>query len=118
MSHQNNQSNPLSEITFVRDITLESAAAISGGGNTPTDVTLFTDTSSNTGNEFGSDRAVSNLADVGFNDSTGFIAVNNSKTWRFYEDANFEGDFIDVGPNEARRAGDFGFEISSFKSIS
>ena len=47
-----------------------------------------------------------------------FITVNNNKKWRFYEDANFKGKFIEVGGDEARNVGKFGRKISSFRAVS
>lgn len=116
MSKINNQSSSLYNIEFVQDVDHETAANYSGG-STVADVTLFSNPNSNSGEEFTTNKAVKNLADVGFNDATGFIAVNNGQTWRFYEDANFKGDYIDVGPDEARRAGKFGRKISSLRAI-
>lgn len=117
MSKINHQFPDIYAISGVSDLEPESAAAIFGGAVTVTDVSLFSDPNSNTGDQFNTNKEIKNLADFGFNDATGFIAVNNSQTWRFYEDANFKGDFIDVGPDEARRAGEFGLKISSLRAI-
>ena len=111
-----NKQFDLSKINCVRDLTSETAAKYSGGAVTTTDVTLKSQ-SCNQGHSFNSNKGVENLADFGFNDATEFISINNDKTWRFYEHANFKGDFIDVGPNQARNVGDFGKKISSFKSV-
>jgi hypothetical protein len=117
MSKINHQFPDIYAISGVSDLEPESAAAICGGATGVKDVTLFSGSSSNSGKRFASDKGVENLADVGFNDATGFIAINNGQTWRFYEDANFQGDFIEVGPDEARPAGKFGRKISSFRAI-
>jgi hypothetical protein len=116
MSKINHQFPDIYAISGVSDLEPESAAAICGGAGVA-DVTLFSNPNSSSGEEFTTNKAVKNLANVGFNDATGFIAVNNGQTWRFYEDANFQGDFIDVGPDEARRAGKFGRKISSLRAI-
>jgi hypothetical protein len=117
MSKINHQFPDIYAISGVSDLEPESAAAICGGATGVADVTLFSGSTANSGEEFATNKAVKNLADVGFNDATGFIAVNNGQTWRFYEDANFKGDFIDVGPDEARRAGKFAGKISSLRAI-
>lgn len=117
MSKINHQSQDIYAISGVSDLNPESAASISGGAATVTDVSLFSDPNSNSGDQFNTNKAIENLSDFGFNDTTGFISVNNAQTWRFYEDADFQGDFIDVGPDEARSAGDFGMKISSLKAI-
>lgn len=116
MSKINNQSQLLSNLDFVQDITPETAANYSGGAVKVTDVTLTSKTS-NRGISFNTNKAIEDLSDFGFDNATAFIAVNNSQTWRFYEDADFKGDFIEVGPDQARNAGDFGMEISSLKSV-
>lgn len=116
MSQINNQSQSLYSIDFVQDVSPESASSYSGGAVTVTDVTLSSQ-SSGKGFQFGSNKAIEDLRDFGFNDATAFVAVNNNQTWRFYEDINFQGDFIEVGPDEARGVGDFGIKISSFKAV-
>ena len=116
MSKINNQSNSLYSIEFVQDISHESAAAISGGALEVTDVTLYSE-SDLQGFQFGSNKAIEDLSEFGFNDATGSITVANDQTWRFYENANFQGDFIEVGAGQSVNAGDFGMQISSFQSI-
>ena len=115
MSKINNQSKSLYNIEFMEDIDHESAAAISGGV-TVTDVTLFSESDAQ-GLQFGTNKAIEDLSNFGFDNSTAFIAVNNNQTWRFYEDANFQGDYIDVTPDTALNVGDFGMEISSLQAI-
>jgi hypothetical protein len=116
MSKINNQSNSLYNIEFVQDISHETAASYSGGAVTVTDVSL-TSEPDNQGFSFNSNKGIEDLSEFGFNDATQFIAVNNDKTWRFYEDANFQGDYIDVAPNTAMNVGEFGLSISSFQAI-
>ncbi len=117
MSKINNQSNSLYSIECVQDIDHESAAAISGGAAVlVTDVTLYSE-SDQQGFLFGSNKAIEDLTEFGFDDATGSITVANDKAWRFYSDANFQGDYIDVGAGESVNAGDFGWEISSFQAI-
>ena len=118
MTNTNNQQfKSLDSIEFVRDITPETAANYSGGAVAVTDVTL-TSQECGQGMSFNSNKGIEDLRDFGFNNATQHIAVNNDKTWRFYEHANFQGRHIDVGPNQAGNVGDFGMEISSFKSVS
>jgi hypothetical protein len=116
MSQIDNQSNCLYSVEFVRDISHETAASYAGGAVTVTDVSL-TSKPSNQGFSFNSNKAIEDLSEYGFDDATQFIAVNNNKTWRFYEDPNFEGDYIDVAPDTAMNVGEFGLSISSFKAL-
>jgi hypothetical protein len=116
MSKINNQSNSLYSIECVQDISLESAATYSGGALETTDVTLYSESDA-LGYQFGSNQKIEDLSVFGFDDATGSIFVSNDQTWRFYENANFEGNFIDVGPGEFVNADDFGMTISSFQAI-
>ncbi len=116
MTKINKQSISLYNIQAVEDIDHEAAAAISGGAVTVTDVTLYSE-SNKQGFRFPSNKKIEDLRDFGFNDATGSITVSNDKTWRFYEDINFEGKYIDVGPGKTVNTGDFGQEISSFKAL-
>ncbi|MGL5796267.1 MAG: beta/gamma crystallin-related protein [Waterburya sp.] len=116
MSKINNQFKSLYNIAVVEDISHESAAAISGGALEVTDVTLYSE-SNLEGVQFGSNKAIEDLTEFGFNDATGSITVANDKTWRFYSDANFQGTYMDVEPGQSVNAGDFGWEISSFQAI-
>lgn len=116
MSKINHQSQDIYTIPGVIDLNHETAASYSGGAVTVTDVTLSSK-SSGKGFKFASNKAIEDLRDFGFNDATAFVAVNNNQKWRFYEDINFKGKFIEVGPDEARNVGDFGMKISSFKSV-
>ena len=115
MANTNNRQFKSLNIDFVRDLTPENAANYSGGAGVP-DITL-TSGKSNSKDRFESDGAVKDLRDVGFNNKTGFIANNDSKTWRFYARPNFKGDFIEVGPDQARTIGSFGQRISSFRAV-
>ncbi|MGL5076985.1 MAG: beta/gamma crystallin-related protein [Waterburya sp.] len=116
MSKINNQSNSFDHIEFVQDISPEAAASYSGGAVTVTDVTL-TSEPNNQGVSFNTNKGIEDLSEFGFNDATAFVAVNNNKTWRFYEDVNFQGEYIDVAPDTAMNVGDFGMKISSLKAI-
>jgi hypothetical protein len=116
MSKINNQANSLYSIECVQDISHESAAAISGGALEVTDVTLYSE-SDLQGFQFPSNKGIEDLSEFGFNDATGSITVANDKAWRFYEDVNFQGDFIEVGAGQSVNAGDFGMTISSFQAI-
>jgi hypothetical protein len=70
------------------------------------------------GKEFESNVGVADLSAVGFDNKAVFAAVNNGQTWRFYKDKNFQGESIDIGPDEARGfLGNLDRQISSFKAI-
>ncbi|MGL6341881.1 MAG: beta/gamma crystallin-related protein [Waterburya sp.] len=116
MSKISNQSNSLYSIECVQDIDHESAAAISGGALEVTDVTLYSEADLG-GFQFGSNKAIEDLTEFGFDDATGSITVANDKTWRFYSEAGLQGEYIDVGPGQSVNAGDFGMTISSFQAI-
>lgn len=94
----NNQSNPLSEITFVQDITPESAAAISGGarlsfGSQARGEIILHKDSNLQGQKLGlSDSEIGKVYNIGlfasgsetsFNDTTSSITVNEG-TWQFF----------------------------------
>jgi hypothetical protein len=113
MSKLNHQSNSLYNIEFVQDISPETAASYSGG---LADVTLST-VSNAEGDMLETNKAIADLSEFNFDNSTQFISVTNGQTWRFYEDANFQGDYIEVGPDEARSVGHLGVEISSLQAI-
>ena len=106
----------LNNINCVRDLTPENAANYSGGAVGTTDVTL-TSKSCGQGHTFNSNKGIENLKDFGFDNATKSITVNNDKTWRFYEDPNFKGEFVDVKPNQSLNVGKFGKKISSFKAV-
>jgi Mannan-binding protein/Beta/Gamma crystallin len=81
------------------------------------DVTLFSKVHGR-GQSFDSSVGVADLSAVGFNDKASSIAVNNGQKWRFYKDKDFQGEFIEVGPEDTRsRLGNFNNQISSFKSV-
>jgi hypothetical protein len=81
------------------------------------DVTLFSK-GMNKGRAFASDKGVADLSTVGFDDKAVAIQVNNGQKWRFYVDKNFQGEFIEIGPEEGRGfIGKFTRRISSFKSV-
>jgi hypothetical protein len=70
------------------------------------------------GKEFESNVGVADLSAVGFDNKAVFAAINNGQTWRFYKDKNFQGESIDIGPDEARGfLGNLDRQISSFKAI-
>ena len=70
------------------------------------------------GREFESNVGVADLSAVGFDNKAVFAAINNGQTWRFYKDKNFQGESIDIGPDEARGfLGNLDRQISSFKAI-
>lgn len=81
------------------------------------DVTLFSK-GINQGQSFESNQGVADLSTVGFDNKASAIQVNNGQKWRFYKDKNFQGAFIEIGPNEGRgNLGKFTRQISSFKSV-
>jgi Beta/Gamma crystallin/Mannan-binding protein len=81
------------------------------------DVTLFS-RGLNQGQSFESNVGVADLSAVGFNDKASSIAINNGQKWRFYKDKNFQGEFIEVGPEDTlSHLGNLNNQISSFKSV-
>jgi Mannan-binding protein/Beta/Gamma crystallin len=81
------------------------------------DVTLFSK-GLNQGQSFDSNVGVADLSTVGFNDKASSIVVNNGQKWRFYKDKNFQGEFIEVGPEDSSsNLGNLNNQISSFKSV-
>ncbi len=66
---------------------------------------------------FASNKGVADLSKVGFNNKASFVQVNNGQVWRFYQDKNFKGEFVEVGPNEARGLSKLNNQISSFRSV-
>jgi hypothetical protein len=81
------------------------------------DVTLFSK-GLNQGQSFDSNVGVADLSAFGFNDKALSIAVNNGQKWRFYKDKDFQGEFIEVGPEAtSNNLGNFNNQISSFKSL-
>jgi hypothetical protein len=82
-----------------------------------TDVILW-DVRIGTGTSFESNKGVADLSTVGFDKKASSIQVTNGQKWRFYKEKNFQGQFIEIGPNEARGSiGNFDNQISSFKSV-
>jgi hypothetical protein len=81
------------------------------------DVTLFSK-SDGRGQSFDSNVGVADLSAVGFNDKASSIAVNNGQKWRFYKDRDFQGEFIEVGPEATSNSlGNLNNQISSFQSV-
>jgi hypothetical protein len=114
MSNINNQTQDLFALGTMQDLDNESAAAVSGG---LADVTLHSD-SGQKGRTLETNKGIANLGKYGFNNITSSVAVTNNQVWRFYSDANFQGKYIDVGPDEARDLPrEFNDRISSLKSI-
>ena len=96
--------------------TVEGKASVCGLSPLP-DVTLFSH-GINQGQSFDSNVAVADLSTVGFNDRASSIVVNNGQKWRFYKDKNFQGPFIEVGPESTQdNLGSLNNQISSFKSV-
>lgn len=54
------------------------------------------------GASFASNKGVADLSLVGFDNKASSIAVNNGQKWRFYQDKNFKGQFVEIGPDEFR----------------
>ena len=68
------------------------------------------------GASFETNEAVPDLGK--FNNRASAIQVNNGQKWRFYEDKNFTGAFIEIGPDEARgNLGWFNNRVSSLKAV-
>ena len=118
MSKINNQSQSLSNIKFIQDITPETAETYSGGASTSglPDVILFSEPGRR-GVSLGTNEAIADLSEFDFDNLTESITVENSQTWRFYEDPNFQGDYIDVGPSTTTGVGDLTMKISSLQAI-
>jgi hypothetical protein len=115
MSKLNNQSQSLYNIEFVQDISHETASAISGGG--VADVVLYSKENFN-GDVLEVNQAVSDLEMMNFGEITSSIRVNNNQTWRFYDQENFMGEYIDIGPGESlAKLGEFDNEIESLQAI-
>ncbi|WP_019507676.1 beta/gamma crystallin-related protein [Pleurocapsa sp. PCC 7319] len=115
----NNQTKSLHNIELFQDITSEAAEAYSGGStvNGLADVTLFSEPGRG-GVSLKTNEKIEDLSDFDFDNLTQSITVENGQTWRFYEDPNFEGDYIEVGPFTTTSAGDLAMEISSLQAIS
>jgi Beta/Gamma crystallin len=81
------------------------------------DVTLYSKADLK-GSTFKSDQGVPDLSQVGFDNKASSIAVNNNQKWRFYKDPNFQGEFIEIEPNQSRgNLGMLNNQVSSFKSV-
>jgi hypothetical protein len=81
------------------------------------DVILWSNPSSS-GRSFESNVGVADLSKVGFDNKTSFIQVTNGQKWRFYKDKNFQGPFVEIGPDEARGGlGNLDKQISSFRAV-
>ncbi|MEH2121802.1 peptidase inhibitor family I36 protein [Nostoc sp.] len=92
-------------------------SVLAQSSQTVTDVTLW-DQQIGKGASFDTNNAVADLTKFGFNNKASAIQVNNGQKWRFYADKNFTGEYIDVGPDEARgNLGKVNNRISSLKSI-
>jgi hypothetical protein len=114
-----NQPVDIFAILGVQDLSNENAAALTGGASGGVkDVTLSVkDKNGKTITSFASDDAVRNLGN--FDNKATFAAVNNNKTWRFYNLPNFDesGGFEDVGPDTARNLTKMKGKVSSFKAL-
>lgn len=85
--------------------------------NKPPDVTLW-DAANGKGASFKSNSAVPDLSRVGFNDKASSVVVSNGQKWRFYQNKDFKGSFVEVGPGPVRvNLGGLNNQISSFKSV-
>jgi hypothetical protein len=81
------------------------------------DVTLW-EGNNRQGASFASSQGVADLSRVGFDNKASSIAVNNGQKWRFYQDKNFQGQFVEIGPDESRGSiGKLNNRVSSFKSV-
>jgi hypothetical protein len=118
MSKIDNKSIDIFATSGVQDLSNESAAALTGGNSgTVKDVTLKGKDKNGKTVTFASNDAVANLGK--FDNKANFVAVNNNKTWRFYDLPNFDpsGGFEDVGPNTGRRLTSMKGKVSSFKAL-
>jgi hypothetical protein len=81
------------------------------------DVTLW-EGNNRQGASFASNQGVADLSRVGFDNKASSIAVNNGQKWRFYQEKNFKGQFVEIGPDESRGSiGQLNNRVSSFKSV-
>jgi hypothetical protein len=98
-------------------LTLTSVSAQYKPSGVVKDVTLWSKVNRQ-GASFESDKGVSDLSQTGFDNKASSIAVNNGQKWRFYQDKNFQGEFIEIGPDESRgNLGMLNNQVSSFKSV-
>jgi Beta/Gamma crystallin len=113
MHNSNTQSIDIFAVSDVRDLTNENAAALSGG---VADVVLRSKINQQ-GLTLETDKAIADLGvdEFDFDNITSSVQVQNGQVWRFYEDANFKGDFEDVGPDQARNL--VNNKVSSLRAI-
>jgi Beta/Gamma crystallin len=98
-------------------LTLAKASAQTQPSGVVKDVTLWSKPNRQ-GALFESNKGVPDLGQVGFDNKASSIAVNNGQKWRFYQDKNFKGEFIEIGPDESRgNLGKLNNQVSSFKSV-
>lgn len=98
-------------------LTVTNVSAKTQASGVVKDVTLWDGTNLQ-GASFASNKGVADLSKVGFNNRASSIAVNNGQKWRFYKHKNFKGEFIEIGPDEARgNIGKFNNQVSSFRAI-
>ena len=86
-------------------------------GDSVKDVILFDSSTPSSRPSFASNKGVADLSKVGFDNKASFVQVNNDKVWRFYQHKNFKGEYVEVGPDEARGLSKLNNQISSFRSV-
>jgi hypothetical protein len=69
------------------------------------------------GRVFSSNDGVADLGKVGFDNRAVAASVNNNVAWRFYEDKNFKGEFVQIQPKQARNLGKLANKVSSFCAL-
>jgi Beta/Gamma crystallin len=98
-------------------LTIANVSAQSKSSGSIKDVTLWSKANLK-GSSFESDKGVPDLHQVGFDNKASSIAVNNGQKWRFYKDKDFQGEFVEIGPNQSRgNLGMLNNQVSSFKSV-
>lgn len=114
MSNINNQTQDLFAIDTVQDLSLESAAAVSGGDVVKV-VTLYSEQNFQ-GKSLGTNNAIADLSASRFDNITSSIQVQ-SGTWRFYTGKNFQGNFIEIGTETGLGRISLDNKISSLKAV-
>lgn len=113
-----NQSNYLDNIDFVQDISSETAALYSGGA----DLAFLYKDSNLKGPKIAvaapgtRNVGLSGGRRNGFNDTASSIEIVQGR-WRFYEDSNYRGDYVTLGPGKYNIRSKFNDKITSLRPV-
>jgi hypothetical protein len=111
----NQQIQNLFALELVQDLDNESAAALSGG-QTVSDVVLYSGTSRQ-GQSLKVNDGIADLSKSNFNNISSSVVVNNG-TWEFFTKPNFQGESIEVDSDTARDLPEiFNNSISSLRAV-